>query len=42
VVAPGIAEVESRAWRHLDARSFERGAHRRLVVDDEAELAAVV
>jgi GTP-binding protein len=38
VVSPRIAERAVRRARHVDTRSLERGAHRRLVVDDEAEV----
>src|SRR5262249_12927832 len=41
-VAPRIAEIEEWARQRLDARSRERAAHRLLVVDHEAEMAAVV
>ena len=41
-VAPGIEEVEKRAGQRLDAGFGERLANGFLVVDDEAEVAAVV
>ncbi len=41
-VAPGVAEVEEAARQRLDARLDQRVAHGLLVVDDEAEMTAVV
>src|SRR5262249_29430410 len=41
-VAPRISEIEEAARQHLDLRRLERTARRLLVVDHQAEMAAIV
>src|SRR5262249_12264268 len=41
-IAPGIAEVEEAAGQHLDASRLQGAPRRLLVVDHQAEMAAVV
>src|SRR5262249_6146673 len=41
-IAPGVEEIEEAAGQRLDAGCRERAANRVLVVDHEAEMAAVV
>src|SRR5216684_5362767 len=41
-IAPGVAEIQKRTVDRLDPRSLEGGARRLLVVDNEAEMPAVI
>src|SRR5215469_1127204 len=41
-VTPWIAEIEKPAWQNLHAHGVERGTCGLLVVDNEAEVAAII
>src|SRR6202040_1813345 len=41
-IAPGVAEIEKRTADRLDPRHLEGGARRLLVIDNEADMTAVI